>query len=52
MGGLKRKDVGISKQYVYQTSSIKILSELSSSCSYGCWIYNYICNQYLSPLKL
>jgi hypothetical protein len=20
--------------------------------SYGCWIYNYLCNQYLSPLKL
>ena len=28
MGGLKRKDVGISNQYVYQTSSIKILSAI------------------------
>jgi hypothetical protein len=24
----------------------------SWSWSYGCWIYNYICNQCLSPLKL
>jgi len=24
----------------------------SLSWSYGSWIYNYICNQYLSPLKL
>ena len=24
----------------------------SSSWSYGCWIYNYLCSQCLSPLKL
>ena len=24
----------------------------SLSWSYGCWIYNYLCNQCLSPLKL
>jgi len=24
----------------------------SWSWSYGSWIYNYLCNQYLSPLKL
>ena len=24
----------------------------SLSWSYSCWIYNYICNQYLSPQKL
>jgi hypothetical protein len=26
--------------------------EPSWSWSYGSWIYNYLCNQYLSPLKL
>jgi len=25
---------------------------LSWSWSYGSWIYNYLCNQFLSPLKL
>jgi len=25
---------------------------LSCSSSYGSWIYNYLCNQYLSLLKL
>jgi hypothetical protein len=26
--------------------------EKTTSWSYGSWIYNYLCNQYLSPLKL
>jgi hypothetical protein len=29
-----------------------ILTELEPSWSYGIWIYNYLCNHCLSPLKL
>ena len=29
-----------------------ILTELEPSWSYGSWIYNYLCNRCLSPLKL
>ena len=29
-----------------------IFKELLWLYSYGSWIYNYLCNQYLSPLKL
>jgi hypothetical protein len=31
---------------------IKLLERPSCPWSYGIWNYNYLCNQYLSPLKL
>jgi len=31
---------------------LKITFEKGLLWSYGCWIYNYLCNQCLSPLKL
>ena len=31
---------------------LQCFMELSLSRSYGSWIYNYLCNQCLSPLKL
>ena len=33
-------------------SVFSIIEEPSWSWSYGSWIYNYLCNQYLSQLKL
>ena len=30
----------------------RIVKGSSWSWSYGCWIYNYLCNQSLSPLRL
>jgi len=33
-------------------SNPKYIEGPSWSCSYGSWIYNYLCNQCLSPLKL
>ena len=43
----------ISKQHIlrYQNKIIKI-SKRPKSWSYGSWIYNYLCNQCLSPLTL
>jgi len=32
--------------------TFRCLAGPSWSWSYGSWIYNYLCNQYLSPLKL
>ena len=37
---------------VYQRSQVFIVTEPSLSWLYGSWIYNYLCNQCLSPLKL
>ena len=42
--------------YMYNSSVLSyyqscILEGLSWSWSYGSWIYNYLCNQCLSPLK-
>ena len=31
---------------------LNVIKGQSWSWSYGSWIYNYLCNQYLSPLKL
>ena len=37
----------------YQLSyNYSCIPNIKRSCSYGSWIYNYLCNQYLSPLKL
>jgi len=36
--------------YYNKTSISKITQEPSRSWSYGSWIYNYLCNQWLSPL--
>ena len=44
-------DYFIYKQFCVMTSAL-IISEFSGSCSYGSWIYNYLCNQCLSPLTL
>jgi len=39
--------------YIYDTPTVLIiLEQLLFSWSYGSWIYNYLCNQCLSPLKL
>ena len=42
------------KQKEYDLLSVHdtLLSRLSWSWSYGSWIYNYLCNQCLSPLTL
>jgi len=41
-------------QYVISTKCPFLLIFWGPSCSwsYGSWIYNYLCNQCLSPLKL
>jgi len=38
--------------FCYRKSVLYILFNEGPSCtwSYGSWIYNYLCNQYLSPL--
>jgi len=36
--------------FVYSVSEEKFFLEINQS--YGRWIYNYLCNQYLSPLKM
>jgi len=39
--------------YVPNVTSVSLFSRgLSWSSSYGSWINNYLCNQYLSPLNL
>jgi len=39
--------------YIYDTPTVLIILEQPLfSWSYGSWIYNYLCNQCLSPLKL
>jgi hypothetical protein len=39
-------------KYVFCWELLFILTELEPSWSYGSWIYNYLCNRCLSPLKL
>jgi hypothetical protein len=38
--------------YIFNTWVVCNTWGSSWSCSYGSWIYNYLCNQCLSPLKL
>jgi hypothetical protein len=42
--------------FVNKMSSIvhvfKLIPRASLTCSYGSWIYNYLCNQCISPLML
>jgi hypothetical protein len=39
----------LSKLFIFK---LQMLEELSGSWLYGSWIYNYLCNQWLSPLTL
>jgi len=39
-------------QAIFMIYNILDIKGPSWSWSYGSWIYNYLCNQYLSPLKL
>ena len=49
----KNKVILLSCLYAYLIScNLLILSWPSWSWSYGSWIYNFLCNQYLSLLKL
>ena len=36
----------------FKKTSTDLNSNFDSGVSYGSWIYNYLCNQWLSPLKL
>ena len=38
--------------YIFSPGPLSLGGRLSWSWSYGCWIYNNLCNQCLSPLKL
>jgi hypothetical protein len=46
------KDYGRSVYYTLMCTIHNQFEGLSWSWSYGSWIYNYLCNQHLSPLKL
>jgi len=38
--------------FLHEMLPLHTFKRTSWSCSYGSWIYNYLCNQCLSPLKL